>query len=86
MVLLDDPVAELRDVRDVDAAPEHEHSLVLRPLCTPDRPDSGTGGLQRGGGLGDDVLLRTFAVASADVPQDLVLLAGGDETLQGTDV
>ncbi|GLB33383.1 hypothetical protein LshimejAT787_0102670 [Lyophyllum shimeji] len=25
---------------------------------------------------------RTFAVASADVPQDLVLLAGGDETLQ----
>ncbi|GLB36649.1 hypothetical protein LshimejAT787_0309360 [Lyophyllum shimeji] len=85
MVLFDDPATEFGDVGDIDAAPEHENPLVLRPLGTPHEPDSGAGRLQRGGGLGNDVLVRALVIAPPNVSEDLVFLASSDETLQSAD-
>ncbi|GLB45127.1 hypothetical protein LshimejAT787_2000320 [Lyophyllum shimeji] len=89
MVLFDNPATEFRDVGDIDAAPEHENPLVLRPLGTLHGPDSGVGGLQHSGGLGDDVLVHALVhalvIAPLDISQDLVFLAGSDETLQSAD-
>ncbi|GLB33341.1 hypothetical protein LshimejAT787_0102250 [Lyophyllum shimeji] len=45
----------------------------------------GAGGLQCSSGLGDNVLMCALAIALLDIPQDLVFLAGGDETLQDAD-